>query len=205
MSRLFLDNSLLIAKGGERACYVHPNDDTKVIKILYSNLDKHNNQNKLEFIYMNYLKKKKVDISYVTDCYGYIQTNLGEGLVFDRVLDYDGIPSKSFRYYLANKMISEELQQKLLDELKNNIQENLILFIDTSLTNIFCQKIADNQYKLIIVDGLGAKRLGIKFFLYRQSKIYTKYKIKRQWAKLMKMYNRDIIRARLGERPFTRL
>ena len=205
MSKYRLNNDLLLAKGGERACYIHPNDDTKVIKILYSNLPKHNDQNKLEFIYMNYLKKKKVDLSSVTDCYGYVQTNLGEGLIFDRVIDYDGTPSKSFRYYLANKLISEELQQQLLEELKKNIEENLILFIDTSLTNIFCQKIAEDKYKLIIVDGLGAKRLGMKFFLYRQSKIYTKYKIKRQWAKLMKMYNRDIIRARLGERPFTRV
>lgn len=205
MKELKLSDDLLIAKGGERGCYIDPRDNSKVIKVLYSQDQKHNNQNKLESIYMDFLKSKNVDISYLTNCYGFVQTNIGEGLVFDRVMDYDGTPSKSFRYYLANKIISEGLQQELLNELKENIEENLILFIDTSLTNIFCKKLSQEKYQLIIVDGLGAKRLGMKFWLYRQSKIYTKYKIKRQWNKLMRMYHKDILRARLGKRPFTRL
>ncbi len=110
MSKLILDNNLLIAKGGERDCYLHPNDNSKVIKTLHTQ-GNHNNQNELEFNYMNYLKKRKTDLSYVTDCYGYVKTNLGKGLVFDRVLDYNGTPSKSFRYYLANKIISLDEQE----------------------------------------------------------------------------------------------
>ncbi|WP_417328592.1 YrbL family protein [Halarcobacter sp.] len=200
-----LNKNLLIAKGGERDCYLHPDDNTKVIKTLHKK-DEHNNQNELEYSYMKYIRKRKnIDLSQVTDCYGYVNTNLGKGLVFDRVLDFDGTPSKSFRYYLANKIISLDEQEKLINELKNYLEKNLILFVDTSLTNIFCPKISDNSYKLIIVDGLGAKRTGIKFTLYKVSKTYTKYKIKRQWDKFMKMYEKDVKRAKLGKRPFTRL
>lgn len=47
--------------------------------------------------------------------------------------------------------------------------------------------------------------MGFKFWLYRNFKGYTKYKIKRQWAKFMKMYEKDVKRAELGKRPFTRL
>lgn len=204
MQKLNLDDNLLIAKGGERSCYLHPTDNTKVIKTLHTQ-GTHNNQNELEFNYMSYLKKRKVNLSYITDCYGYVDTNLGKGLVFDRVLDYDGNQSKSFRYYLANKIIPLDEQRRLIDELKKYLDENLILFVDTSLTNIFCPKISDSEYKLIIVDGLGAKRTGAKFLLYKLSRSYTKYKIKRQWEKFMRMYKKDVQRAKLGKRPFTRL
>ena len=49
----------------------------------------------------------------------------------------------------------------LINELKQYLEANGILFIDTSLTNIFCKKISKDKYKLIIVDGLGARRTGL--------------------------------------------
>ena len=199
-----LNKNLLLAEGSERACYLYPNDNAKIIKIIYSK-ESHNEQNKLEYIYMAYLKKKNKDLSLLTKCYGYVKTNLGDGLVFDRVLDFDLTPSKSFRYYIANKLISVEYQQQLLNHLQDYLEKNGILFIDTSLTNIFCKKITSNEYQLIIVDGLGAKRMGLKFWLYRNLQPYAKYKMKRQWQKLMKMYKADVKRVALGERPITRI
>lgn len=201
---LVLKEEDLLAKGGERLCFVHPQDATKVIKIVYTH-GVHNNQNELEFNYYAILKKRKVDFSHLVQCYDYIQTNKGNGLVFDRVLDYDGQASKSFRYYLANKLIPIDEQKKLLEEFRIYLEKNLILFVDTSLTNIFAQKISNNKFKIVIVDGLGAKRTGIKFLMYKYSKIYTQYKIKKQWKKFMTMYNKDIKRSILGQRPFTRL
>lgn len=201
---LVLKEEDLLAKGGERLCFVHPLDATKVIKIVYTH-GVHNNQNELEFNYYAILKKRKVDFSHLVQCYDYIQTNKGKGLVFDRVLDYDGQASKSFRYYLANKLIPIDEQKKLLEEFRIYLEKNLILFVDTSLTNIFAQKISNNKFKIVIVDGLGAKRTGIKFLMYKYSKIYTQYKIKKQWKKFMTMYNKDIKRSILGQRPFTRL
>lgn len=204
MAQLILEDKYLIAKGGERACYIDPRDNTRVIKVLYIKSED-NRQNELEYIYMNYLEKKKKDLSAVTKCYGYIDTDQGEGLVFDRVLDYDLETSKSFRYYMVHKLIDIETQKQLLSELKKYLVQNGILFVDTSLTNIFCQKLSENEYKLIIVDGLGAKRMGLKFWLYRHCSLYAKYKIKRQWSKLTQMYNKDIIRLKIGKNPITRL
>ena len=204
MKILELSDTLIIAKGGERTCYSHPLDSTKVIKILHA-LKTHNNQNELEYSYMKFLDKRNTDLSAVTQCYGFVNTNKGKGLVFDRVLDFDGKASKSFRYMIANQIIPLGEQKKLINELKNYLEVNHVLFVDTSLTNIFCPLINETEYKLIIVDGLGAKRLGFKFFLYKFSKIYTKYKIKRQWEKFIQMYEKDIKRVELGLRPFTRL
>ncbi len=205
MSKIILKNEHLLAKGGERDCFCHPTDSSKVIKVLHTLEKKHNNQNKLEYSYMKYLEKNNTDFSCITSCYGFVQTNKGEGLVFDRVLDYDKTPSKSFRYMLANKLISQDYQKVLINDLKLYLENNLVLFVDTSLTNIFCCLIAKDKYKLIIIDGLGAKRTGFKFIFYKFSKLYTKYKIKKQWEKFIKMYEKDIKRVNLGKRPFTRL
>lgn len=202
---IILDDKHLLAKGGERACYINPNNSQQIIKVIYTTSKTHNNQNELENTYMTYLMKKNVDMSHIAKCYGYINTNLGKGLVYERIMDFDGTATNSFRFYIANKLLSKQIQEQLIQELKTYLETNLILFVDTSLTNIFCQQYEKDKFKLIIIDGLGAKRTGFKFWLYRNSKFYTKYKIKRQWDKFMKMYKADVKRADEGKRPFTRL
>ena len=204
MQQILLTDKDLLAKGGERACYIYPSDNTKVIKTIFAQ-GLHNNQNELEYTYMQYLERKGVDLSHITKCFGFVDTNIGKGLVYDRVIDFDNTPSKSFRYYVANKLLSQDTQEQLVEELRIYLNKNLILFVDTSLTNLFCQQYEKDKFRLIIIDGLGAKRTGVKFWLYRNSKIYTKYKIQRQWEKFIKMYKADIKRANEGKRPFTRL
>lgn len=203
MDKLVLHDNLLIGKGGERSCYLHPLDSTKVIKVVFAK-GTHNRQNELEHTYFRYLDRKHIDYSHITPCFGYADTDLGKGLIFSRVLNHDGSPSQSLRYVMVHKIISEELQQQLLNDLKIYLESNTILFVDTSLTNIFCQEYETNKYKLVIIDGLGAKRVGFKSWLYRHSKLYTRYKIKRQWTKFMMMYHKDILRIHAGKIPITR-
>jgi hypothetical protein len=203
--QVILKDNLLVAKGGERACYINPDNSHQIIKIIFVQGEIHNNQNELENTYMKYLMHKKVDMTHIAKCYGYVDTNLGKGLVYERIMDFDGTATKSFRFYIANKLLSKQTQEQLIKELKTYLETNLILFVDTSLTNIFCQQYEKDKFKLIIIDGLGAKRTGFKFWLYRNFELYTKYKIKRQWDKFIKMYQADVKRADEGKRPFTRL
>ncbi len=187
---LILKDENFIGKGLERACYNHPEDKTKVIKIIYSKQGIINNQNYVEYVYINYLKKQKKDLSMIACCYDYVDTNLGKGLIFDKVLNYDETLSSSFRDLIMNRVITFAEQKVLLNELKEYLEDNEILFIDNTLKNIFCKEIEKGKYKLIIIDGLGAKRKGIKFWLYLHSRNYTKYKIKKQWAKFMNIYKK---------------
>lgn len=203
--KIVLKDKHLLAKGGDRVCYIHPHDSSKLIKIPYSTQGEQNQQNKLDFIYFNHLKKNKKDLSKIAKCYDFVETNLGKGLVFDRVMDYDNTPSKSFRYLTAHKLIEIEEQTKLLKDLKNYLESNKILFHDNSMTNIFYKKLSKDKSTLIIVDGLGAKRLGIKFWLYRNIPFYRDYKIKKQWNKLMFLYNKDKVRIENGTMPMRRL
>lgn len=187
MDYINLTKEFFIAKGGERECYIHPKDNSKVVKIIHRK-GKNNEQNQLEYKYTNFLKSKNRSFEHITKCYGFVDTNLGKGLVFDRVLDYTNEQSKSFKEYVLNSSLPIDTEKKLIEELKNYIFSNDILFIDVDLSNLFCKEYEKGKYKLIIIDGLGARRIGFRFSLYLKSKIFTKYKMKKQWKKFWQNY-----------------
>jgi len=187
MKYIELNESLFLAKGGERSTYLHPEDDTKVIKILFSER-RHNHQNELDYIYSNYLHNKGVDFTHITKCFGWINTNKGKGLIFERIKNYDNSTIRTLSYYSKFNMFDKERDFKLIQELKDYLFKYDILFVDASLSNIFCQKISKDKYKLIIFDGLGARRMGIKFWLYLHSQFFTRYKMKKQWNVFLKNY-----------------
>ena len=47
------------------------------------------------------------------------------------------------------------------------------------------ERISEKDYKLVIFDGLGARRKGIKLTFTMKSKLFSKYKIKKQWKKFL--------------------
>ncbi len=177
---IILDKSVYLAKGSERICFVHPNDENKIIKIIYQQKST-NNQNELEYKYYKYLENKKVSFSNLSKCYGFIETNLGEGLVFERIRNYDRSTSLSLREYLQKKIFSCKEEKNLLNKLKNYLEINNILFVDATSVNILVKEVSKTEKKLVIIDGIGAKREGIKFNLYLVFPFYAKYKIKKQW------------------------
>lgn len=184
-----LNKSLIFAEGGERVCYDHPEDNNKIIKIEKEN--SLNSQNKLEEVYYRFLESKKISFDHLANCYGYIETNYGKGLVFEKIVDYNGESSHDFRYYLRNNMLGEKIEKELLKDLENYLYENRILFIDVSTVNLCCQEVEPGIYKLVIFDGLGGRRYGMKFLLYMFSKKLTLYKIKKQWKLFYSNYQRD--------------
>ena len=188
MRRDALSDSLFIGKGNERLCYIHPEDATKVIKIAHKHQNARN-QNAIEAIYNDYLEKRGIDFSHLTRCYGWIDIGETQGLVFDRVINSDGSKLFSLSQSITEHILDLDYHKKLLKDLENYLQDNCIIFADVSLDNVMCAKQKDGSYKLIIVDGLGARRLGLKFWLYRHVMIYTKYKLKHQWKKVMQNFN----------------
>ena len=107
-----LKRELLLGDGGERLVFIHPNDNNKVIKVLKPGIKKHNFQNELEFKYYNFLINKNRDFSHITKCFGYIDTNFGKGLIFERVVDFDGQDSKFLRNCLNDNIFSEAQEIK---------------------------------------------------------------------------------------------
>jgi hypothetical protein len=181
MKNLTLDNSLLLGKGHERLCYIHPDDATKVIKIGHK---KTRNQNEIESIYYRYLARTNADLSHIIRCYGYVCANNNRGLVFDRVMNSDLSQPLTFDEAIKTKAVSKDYAKALLADLKAYLEKNCIIFADIGLGNILCPKQANGEYKLVIVDGLGARRLGLKLWLSTHIPLYARYRIKSQWKKI---------------------
>ncbi|MCK5294597.1 MAG: hypothetical protein KAJ49_08100, partial [Arcobacteraceae bacterium] len=134
------------------------------------------------------LKTKNISYKHISKYYQEIQTNLGQGIVFESILDYNDIYSKSFEDIIRERRLTNTQEESLLDTLKKYLQENMIVFGDVVLSNILCQEIQPNEFQLIIIDGLGSRRFGWKLWLHIHSTLFTKYRIHKQWKKLMINY-----------------
>ncbi|MDN5130966.1 YrbL family protein [Aliarcobacter butzleri] len=177
MNNIILSDNLFIKKGTGRVVYLHPYDDSKIIKI---SIEKklYRDQNIIENIYYNYLTKYGIPMNNIVKCYGYVNTNLGKGLVFDKVCDYTGIISKTYSQAITNQDISKNILLKLFNDLEEYIFLNDILFIDTAFRNIMCCEYERGKYKLIIIDGLGGSNI-LRFFLMLLSKKYKICRLKK--------------------------
>jgi len=189
---LTLEKKDFMARGGERECYLHPSDSKKIIKILYKKNGTYaydGSRNNIEYKYYKFLEKSKIPFLHISKCYEFVETNLGKGLVFDKVCDYDGRTSLSLIESIINNKFNFDIETILLKELKEYIFDNDILFIDTASNNILCCEYEKAKFRLVIIDGLGGKREGFKFWFYLHSKLYTRYKVKKQWKIFIKKYN----------------
>ncbi|MCP4392497.1 MAG: hypothetical protein GY802_29670, partial [Gammaproteobacteria bacterium] len=142
-----------IGVGQERACYQHPEDAGRVIKIQKGESDK---QTRRELIlYKNLWRRGMDDFEHIPRYYGKVETNLGEGFVVDKIMDYDGSVSRSLWWHFERGYPVAEFAP-YLDELRQYLLDNLIVFsVDMGRYNILFQKISAQQARLVVIDGLG--------------------------------------------------
>lgn len=178
-----LTNAINIGEGNSRICYLNPKDTSKIIKIEKDkNSEDYKPNNKIEDIYMKFLISKNKDLSQLPQYYGLIETNFGYGVVFDKIENFDKSKVFSFREAIEEEFLSNEIAGKLLFELINYLRDNIILFVDISFDNILCKKTIEG-YKLIIIDGLGSRKLKINFWLYMKFEFLAKRKVLKQTKK----------------------
>lgn len=188
-----LSNETPFAAGGNRVCYVHPDDPALCIKVRrpdFSLADKRNrasfpkrllplssfDDNAEEFRVMQQLDENFGESLYahVSRCHGFVDTDLGAGLVSELVRDENDEVSETLKKYLWDYGFTEDCQKKLT-EFAEHWQKTLIPSRALLLHNIVVQR--DNSgciQRLVVIDGLGSPNL-IPFWLYplpaRQNKI----------------------------------
>lgn len=184
-TQVVLEKDMLIGRGRDRACYLHPLDPNKVIKVSIVENDK---QSRREPKYYSKLQNRNINWDAIARYHGKIPTNLGEGLVFDLVKDFDGSASKSITYYLENKVISQEQINNLLSGIKDYLHNNGIITRDISANNLLYRRETETDGKLVIIDGLGNNELIplSNFFVFLAQK-----KIKRKWSTLITKLKKD--------------
>ncbi len=183
---LILEDKDFIAKGNERACYLHPDDDSMTVKVTYKeNKRKKNKQSKKEISYYKELEKKAINYSkHLPKFYGEVKTNRGDGFIIELIKDYDGNISKSFDYYIKKDGV--EKYKNELEKYKNYFLDNCIIFNYGMMPkNILLRKNSETDFDLVLIDGLG----DVSYFtLPNKIPYFARKKIQRRWDKFAKKY-----------------
>ncbi|MDX9813762.1 MAG: YrbL family protein [Sulfurimonas sp.] len=186
MGEVVLSKEEMFARGGQREVYIHPQDSSKIIKVSGIGSD---DQNELEFSYFEYIKTKDVPFKHMAKYFGKIKTSLGDGLVYERILDFDGSNSTMLVDAIRQKVLTKDEFLLLFEELKGYVFKYTILFLDVSLDNVLLQEYEKGRFRFTIIDGLGGRyEKNLKSYLRTRVKFFSLIKIKKQWEKFARQF-----------------
>ncbi|WP_323789678.1 YrbL family protein [Psychroserpens sp.] len=148
-----------MAEGLARKCYFHPKSDNLCIKIGKPGVDEAHLYKEIKY----YKKIKNKDFSefdypFFAAYHGRIETNLGEGFVYDLVRDQTtNTVSKTLRHYMIMKdpLFSDDVLDQALLRLQSQMIKHKVFASDFKPRNICCKLLKDNSIEMVIVDGIG--------------------------------------------------
>lgn len=192
-------------QGGNRLCFFHPEDSGRCIKIARPDrtpelrrkqksfpknlkpLDRFD-ENKNEFSEIKRIQKNIGDkaFSLIPRCYGFVDTDLGQGLCLEMIKDDDGKVSLSLKQYLWLNGVDESLQAAL-KFFARDWQMLAMPSRDLLLHNIVVQQaLVQGKLKakrLVVIDGLGWSGLPFIYYLFNG---WAKNKARKKIEKLEK-------------------
>mgnify|MGYP000689937052 CR=1 FL=1 len=161
------------AQGGNRLCFRHPNEASKLIKILLperspakkrsdkkglkrfkplSRFDDNLQEWRTYRLIDNYIGEAAYQC--IPNCYGWVETNLGKGLVSELILDSDDKVAVTLKQFIWQHGVTQQLESVLAEFEKNwaclGMPSRHLL-----LHNIVVQCGATGPNKLVVIDGLG--------------------------------------------------
>jgi len=171
-----------ISEGKERICYTHCHDPAKCIKVKKS---AHGRQHLREFQYYRRLVRQNISMLHLPDFHGTVDTNMGMGLVFSLVQNYDGTIAKNLKIHIATYGtggIAEAMRR-----LQSAFMEAKIITCDVSLDNFLVRHLTPETFELVLIDGVGNRE-----FIPVSSHFacLARIKMRRRWNRL----NRKLFR-----------
>jgi thymidylate kinase len=183
-----LYHATVLGTGHERTCYINPTNEQLCIKISrYRSGDRQ--QNRVEHYYLGRLAARGVSFEHIPRCHGWVETSAGRGLLLERILNPNGETAPTLRQAMQQGIIDCAAAQPLLDELHDYLQRHAIVFADVCLDNLLLGHNTDGQPRLYIIDGLGARRYGLKLWLHANLKWLVRHKLQKQWRTLQQKFN----------------
>jgi hypothetical protein len=150
-----LSQAHLLGKGSSRACYLHPYDDRKCVKVTFSSRSDITSE---EMKHYRRLMKRGISWDMLARAYGYVSTNYGEGAVFSLARDFNGEISRPFDYYLRADGLHLLSEKELLDALnafRMYLFRERIVVRELKADNLIYQRLSSRAGKLILIDGVG--------------------------------------------------
>lgn len=184
---LELSAATLVGKGLHREVHVHPDDDSKCVKVVVLRGEE---ETRREQAYYRFLQRRNIDWNSLPQFYGNEDTNMGPGAVFDLIRDDDGQVSKTLEFYLDNLSSTpepvESISQALLS-LKWDLLEQNIITMTLKPKNMVVQRRNDGM-RCLIIDNIGNSDI-VPISSY--VRFFGRKKIERKWGKFKQLLKRD--------------
>jgi hypothetical protein len=182
----------VIALSATRKCYLHPDDPGKVIKILREkpSLGKRD-ANWKEWRHYQFLKKRHAHLDFISTYHGFVETNLGRGLMSDCIRDYDGRVSVRLEKVLSGQVVYDiKAVHDALSRLCRKIIANNIQLFDLNQFNILIQLLADGSCKPVSIDIKGRYNNYELIPVSTYIPYFSRRKLRRRCHRLMQMVRR---------------
>ena len=107
--------------------------------------------------YYRFLNSYLTDWSGITKYYGTVETNLGTGYVYDRIVDFDGKPSQTIseRYKIEELKDNWKELDEIISKLKKYMWDNRIITTALRPHNVLCHRISETEIIPVICDSMG--------------------------------------------------
>lgn len=166
------------ARGGNRLCFIHPNDSGRCVKVRRPDFTLEDlrrkkgfpknlrplssfDDNAEEFRVMNALHKRIGEpmYRYVSRCFGFENTDMGKGLVSELIRDASGSVSHTLKQYVWDEGFTPDCQ-RAVDEFIAGWNLLGIPSRDLLVHNIVVQRLLDGTInRLVVIDGLGSSSI----------------------------------------------
>ena len=177
---LELDESAPVAIGEHRKIFEHPKDKNLCIKVIWlGGLEETQREEK----HYRLLEKRNISWTLLARFYGFVETNLGQGAIFDLIRDYDGGLSRSLAYYLASNTLDEAHQLSLVNAfvpLKEYLCRYRVITMMLKSQNIVFRKVSEVEGDLVLIDSVGNSDL---LPICDYSAFFARRKILRKWRR----------------------
>ncbi|GGO77997.1 hypothetical protein GCM10011348_08840 [Marinobacterium nitratireducens] len=205
------------AQGGNRLCFVHPQDPGRCIKVRRPDFSLQDlrrkkgfpktllplsrfDDNREEYEVIRGLARHPGDAAFelISRCFGFEQTDLGPGLVLELVRDADGSISQTLKAQIWNEGYTDDCRAAV-ERFSKRWRELQIPSRDLLLHNILVQRGEDgNIRRLVVIDGLGSPNI-IPFHWLPSAQ--RQAKVERKLANLRQRIEQTLAKKARGEKP----
>jgi len=189
---LLLKQEKPFAQGGNRLCFVHPENSDRCIKIRRPDFTLEDRRRKKgfpknlkplssfddnidEFQVMRTFEKRYGDsvFAHISRCYGFEDTDIGRGLTSELIRDQNGRISQTLKKYLWDFGLDDAIS-RAISLFTEFWVGNSVPSRDLLLHNIVVQIFSGQIKRLVVIDGLGSAglisdRVLPRYFLHRKA------------------------------------
>lgn len=191
METVELTPELFLGKGWHKATYIDPRDATRCVKIVHHEHEIGKDSDLArEMWYRRSREMRHLKSQLLTEYYGTVETNLGTGYVFERVVDFDGKNSIDFKDFFAEQQENPHREQakqlvtKVLSTFKEAFFREKIITSNMQYENFVIQQDAPDyqSFRIRIIDNIGSPVLiPLAFFI----DYFAKKHCQRYWRKFI--------------------